>query len=73
MPEMYSALLLYPDYVAEDYGDDRLWASVEADSPAEAVQKLQQKLSEANDGAEPIDFACLVCIRGQHDDINPHY
>lgn len=67
-PRPYSVLLLYPDGLAENYGEETFYAWVKAADPAEAVQKARQQARRANPGSgvKPEDFALLLCIAGHH-------
>lgn len=71
-PKMFSVLLLYPDYIAENYGQETFYESIEANTSSEAVLALQKRLGEEHE-TNPDDFLCLLCLKGQHDDINPTF
>ena len=65
----YSVLLLYPDYVAENYGQDTFYDLVEAGTPAEAVATARMNALKCadRDGAwinDPEDFFLLLLIEG---------
>lgn len=67
----YSVLLLYPDYVAENYGQDTFYDLVEANTPAEAVAKARMtalKCADKNDTwiNDPEDFFLQLLIEGHH-------
>jgi hypothetical protein len=69
----FTVLLLRPDYIADQYGEDSLLCWVSADSPADALQKARAeaiKIDEAPD-ADPDDYACLLIVAGTHEDLNP--
>ncbi|HJW82452.1 MAG TPA: hypothetical protein VJ396_09430 [Acidiferrobacterales bacterium] len=70
MPK-FSVLLLYPDYLANQYGEETFFAHVVADNKAAAIQ-VAQVIAEggvANDGAKPEDFLPLLVLAGHHDDL----
>lgn len=69
-PKVFSVLLLYPDYIAENYGQETFYEAVEANTSSEAVLALQKRLGDEHE-TNPDDFLCLLCIEGQHLDINP--
>jgi len=71
----YSVLLLYPDYIAEEYGKETFYAFVEAESSLAAIKAAQQMAADANEvyfeedtegNNDPADFSALLCIEGHH-------
>lgn len=67
----YSVLLLYPDYMADNYGQDTYYTSVHAAGPLEAITLAQQEVvaenaHEQDDDMDPDDFVCLLVIEGVH-------
>jgi hypothetical protein len=71
MPK-YSVLLLYPDYMAETYGEDTYFAHVTAVDPIEAVRRAQIQALNAQPryirkGSKVEDFKPLLVIAGHHD------
>lgn len=66
----YTVLLLYPDYLASQYGHDRSIRHVLAESAALAIAKAQRidhRLNKRNAcESRPADYACLLCIAGHH-------
>jgi hypothetical protein len=76
-PKKYSVLLLYPDYMTDNFGQDTYFGCAEAATPAEAISAVQQQAVEDN-GWDVLDVVgslddlfCLLCIVGQHTDIKP--
>ncbi len=69
----YSVLLLYPDSLSQNYGEETYYAHVKAASPAEAVKAAQKEAAEANaEDAEDEEeyaesFLPLLCIEGHHE------
>jgi len=67
----YTVLLLYPDTLAETYGQETYLAHVEADDSLKASQTAQElarlDTNEAVD--DPDDFYPLIVIAGHHDDL----
>ena len=69
----YTVLLLFPDYLASDFGSDTYMSCVEADSPEEALRKVREKACVENqqDPEQAEDFFCLIIVQGRHADLNP--
>lgn len=68
----YSVLLLYPDYLAENYGQDTYYAFVDAETPEIAVRRAQAEAVTVNpETQDEGDFFPLLCIEGFHDDLRP--
>ena len=66
----FTVLLLYPDYLANNYGEDTYLAHVEAVSPADAAEKAQNQAVKdtfEEDSAE--DFLPLFIAYGFLDDV----
>lgn len=75
MQKRYSVLLLYPDYVAEQYGEEIFYNFVKADSVSMAIKQAQRNAFESNelvigDDGELEDFAVLLVIEGHHKDLS---
>lgn len=71
-PTTFTVLLLRPDYIADQYGEDTYLAHVWADSPAAALQKARLEVTAADNApdADPDDYACLLLIAGTHEDLS---
>ena len=71
----YTVILIYPDTVADQYGEDFYWAHVSAADPASALVMARAEALDVSELTEdecaPIDFACVACIEGWHYDQNP--
>ena len=68
----YTVLMLYPDYLADQYGQDTYLAHVEAENHAKAIRKAQVKALRAQGtcaGASADDFYPLFCTEGHHNDL----
>ena len=65
----WTVLLLYPDYMSDNYGLETYLDVVEAVDPREAL-RLAQTNAQASAGedvvSDPTDFACVFCARGSH-------
>lgn len=72
----FSVLLLYPDFLAENYGEDTHYAQVEAEDANDAVYKARLEVAEkeADDmfSVEELiaDFLLLLVIEGHHADLS---
>ena len=65
----YTVLVLRPDYMATNYGQDTFLAHVEATGPAQA-QRMARREAAAADRSEVSseDYYILLLIEGHHDD-----
>lgn len=67
----FTVLLQRPDYASGNYGLDTFFVKVEATDPTRALT-LARDEALATDGTEGgEDYACLLLIAGNHDDLNP--
>ena len=65
----WTVILLYPDYMTDDFGADIYVDCAEADDPYEAVKLVQEMAAAANSGEfteEPGDFRCIGVLKGEH-------
>lgn len=72
--KLFTVLLLYPDYVANNYGEDTyLWLGSGVDVQ-DAVQQAQREAAVANKCSITTapDFMCLFCTHGHHDNFSPN-
>uniref|UniRef100_A0A6M3Y4D3 Uncharacterized protein n=1 Tax=viral metagenome TaxID=1070528 RepID=A0A6M3Y4D3_9ZZZZ len=73
----FTVLLLYPDYIAENYGTETYLDQVYARTAVGAIDQAQNHAMEANDiwddesGADPCDFCPLLTLRGHWNDLTP--
>lgn len=70
----YTVLLLYPDHMSDNYGEETYFTHVEALDPDAAIAAAQQEAVQANtaDGDEPdmsimADFNPLLVLNGHHE------
>ena len=67
--QIYTVILLYPDYIASNYGQEHYIWQGEADSPFSAALEAQQFLaSEYNSDdstSDPDDFYVVAVIEGK--------
>jgi hypothetical protein len=67
---VYTVILLYPDYASESYGQEYYTSSVSAASPDEAVAQVRQNavgdntLNGESTIEDPTDFFVVGVIRG---------
>lgn len=69
----YTVLLLYPESIAEQYGEDTYLAHVEADNWDEAVGLAQGQACDEGELELAPDFLPLLVIAGHHDDLLGQY
>ena len=69
----YTVLLLYPDYIADEFGKETYIAWVEAGDPEQAVQFAQKDASRHTgwEDGELDDFHPLMVIKGHVSDLTP--
>lgn len=77
----YTVILLRPDYMASNYGQDTWMQAVKAKDPEEAVKLARGEcLLADNEGFDeddgdfhgsPDDYFVIAVIRGRHADLNP--
>lgn len=67
----FTALLLYPGYLAPDWPYETYLAHVEAGDAGEAIQEAKEEAYYANKGAAetPDCFYCLAVFEGHHHDL----
>lgn len=75
MTNPYTVILIYPDYIAEQYGEEFWISHVEAEAPAQAVEAAQREALEANpihtgEVDSHTDFAVVAVFEGHHDDLS---
>jgi hypothetical protein len=72
----FTVLLLDPDYVANQYGEDTYLSWTEAESVEVAIERAQREAAESRRRGEedwnimPEDFTCLFCTYGHVDDLS---
>ena len=71
----YTVILLYPDYIADNYGQETYLAHVTANSPELAVRAAQTRAFTDNpeyaDNGDLPDFYPLAVFAGQLEDLKP--
>lgn len=76
MVDVFTIVMLYPDYIANQYGET-FTTFVEAEDMDAAIALAQQEAVEAqeregdDDPIDPEDFAPVFCCRGRCDNIFP--
>ena len=69
--QSYSVLLLYPDYIADTFGET-YYDFVRARSPRQAVKISQTRCVSSNElNADPNDFVCLLVTKGHNQGLWP--
>lgn len=67
----YTVILIYPDYIASQYGEEFWYDHVEAENVAQAIETAQQNAQHANRAYESgcaKDFAVVAVFEGHHYD-----
>ena len=71
----YTVILLYPDGMCENYGQETYMTSVRAKDPEQALKRARAEVCQSNDededAADPFDFFCIAVMEGDHADVNP--
>jgi len=63
----YTVILLYPDYIAENHGEETYITYASVKSKASAIKKARKEAARANsDRAFPSDFFVIGVIEGRH-------
>lgn len=85
-PRWYTVILLRPDYMTRNYGQDTWVEAVKARDPEEAVKLARgdchladnegvladnEGLDEGDFFGSPDDYFVIAVLRGKHEDINP--
>lgn len=74
----YTVILLFPDYLADNYGEETFLTTVRATNVLEAQMRAQEEAwapyraeyGDGEDGAVDLDdFMVIATIRGAHADI----
>jgi hypothetical protein len=62
-PREYAVTLLYPDYLANEYGEETYAEIVRADDSDKAIKAVQQSAADANnESEEPQDFVPVSVV-----------
>jgi hypothetical protein len=72
---IYTVLLLYPDYLASEFGHETYLAHVKTDNVTDAIRLAQKMatMAQYEVGVEPLeifarDFYVLCVFEGKHND-----
>lgn len=60
----FTVVLIFPDYIGGQYGDEFYVAYVRAANPARALRKARQKAAVKFDPNDPNDFGLVFCCAG---------
>lgn len=75
MIKPYTVLMLYPDYLASQYGEETYLAHVSATDPTLAIKQAQGEAFSENEldpgDSDPADFATLAVFPGHLEDLKP--
>lgn len=78
--KLYTVILIYPDHIATNYGEEFFTAYVGETTPQRAVRRARAKALAANELSSdpksenycnPKDFAVVAVFHGHHDNVNP--
>lgn len=64
----FTVLLLYPDYMVDNFGQETYLAHVFASDTANAIAYARNEIRAQDQ--DPSDFYCLFCTTGHHVDIS---
>lgn len=67
MENKYTVVLIYPDYLAEDYPRDCYISYVNSENPRTAIKKAKQEAAKANKIKDKDDFLAIACFDGHSD------
>lgn len=68
----FTVLLLYPDYIASNFGHETYMCTVNAPDAREAITLARTQAMQANETCDDgEDFHVLLVIAGEHNDIKP--
>lgn len=67
----YTVILLLPDDVAHNYGQDSYLRHIIAPNPTQAVTWAKEQAAEADDHEDPDAYFVIACFPGHLDDLNP--
>lgn len=76
--DKYSVLMLYPEYMTENFGDESYLAHVVAASVEDAMRMAQEEAYAAGASrweledpqGDPDDFMVLLCVKGHVNDLS---
>ncbi len=82
MSKPYTVILLRPDYMADNYGQDTCMLHVKADNPTQALERARAEVIEGDYSDEwaradfyemhdPADYFCVAMLEGWLPDVNP--
>lgn len=68
--DLFTVLLLYPDYLSDNFGEETYLAHVTAEDAGTAALVAQAMAQTGNGAAsDPADFAVLFVLQGHHHDL----
>ena len=74
--KQYTVLLLYPDYIADEFGKETYLAWVTAQNPEQAILEAHKQVVGRLDNTPDLvldfeDFYPLLVVEGHHSDLTP--
>lgn len=67
----FSVLLLYPDYITSNFGQETYFTHVDQPTVGDAIRSAQEDAANEYDQPAPEDWFPLLVLHGWHDDIRP--
>ena len=67
----YTVILLLPDDIAHNYGQDSYLRHIVAPNPAQAIEIAQRDCATIDDHEDPDAYFVIACFPGHLDDLNP--
>ena len=67
----YTVILLLPDDIAHNYGQDSYCRHIIAPSPAQAIEIAQRDCAAIDDHDDPDAYFVIACFEGSLRDLNP--
>ena len=64
----YTVILLYPEYMSEEFGHETYMTCVSAGTPSQAVALAREEMEDLD---TPTDAFVIAVIEGDHEDLNP--
>ena len=67
----YTVILLLPDDVAHNYGQDTICLHVVGNDPEQAITEAKDQSATIDDHEDPDAYFVIACFPGHLDDLNP--
>lgn len=67
----YTVVMMFPDYLADIYGQDSVNVPIHGENPEKAVRNAQQLVADDFENVDPNDFFVVFVCEGWHEDLTP--